>query len=125
MRGERGRHGWRGGRGPQRGQIARLIEPCLLTLLSEGAGHGYDLIAALGRFGLDPELLDSGLVYRALHDMETAGWVSSEWRVGGGGPPRRVYKLTPAGEAALGAWREELGRTHEFLHRLLGEGGDR
>ena len=123
MHGERGRHGWRGGRGPQRGQIARLIEPCLLTLLSDGSSHGYDLIASLGRFGLDPELLDSGLVYRALRDMEMSGWVKSDWQVGESGPPRRVYNLTPAGTEALTAWREELDRTHDFLHRLL-EGGD-
>jgi len=125
MHGERGRHGWRGGRGPQRGQIARLVEPCLLTLLSERARHGYDLTSALGRFGLDPEALDSGLVYRALRDMETAGWVTSDWHVGAGGPPRRIYNLTPSGKAALEVWREELGRTHDFLHRLLDEGGER
>lgn len=119
MRGERGGRGWRGGRGLQRGQIARLIEPCLLTLLGEGPGHGYELQAGLARFGLDPELLDSGLVYRTLRDMEVAGWVSSSWQPGGAGPPRRIYSLTSAGEAALETWREELGRTHEFLHRLL------
>jgi len=122
MHGEGGRHGWRGGRGLQRGQIARLIEPCLLILLRDRTAHGYDLIGALGRFGLDPELLDSGLVYRALREMEMAGWVTSDWQVGGAGPPRRVYSLAPAGEAALRAWREELSRTHDFLHRLLDDG---
>ena len=119
MPGPRGRHGWRGGRGLQRGQIARLVEPCLLTLLQDGNRHGYDLIAALGRFGLDPALLDSGLVYRVLREMEEAGWVVSAWETGPSGPARRVYSLTPAGAEALGRWREELGRTHDLVHRLL------
>jgi len=119
MPGPRGRHGWGGGRGVQRGQIARLVEPCLLTLLQEGNRHGYDLIAALDRFGLDPALLDSGLVYRMLRQMEEAGWVVSSWDTSGSGPARRVYSLTEAGRGALEAWRRELGRTHDVVHRLI------
>ena len=120
MPGPRGRHGWRGGRGVQRGQIARLVEPCLLILLQEGDRHGYDLIAALERFGLEPDLLDSGLVYRTLRQMEEAGWVVSSWETAGAGPARRVYSLSPAGREALALWREELRRTHRILHNLLG-----
>lgn len=119
MPGPRGRHGWRGGRGVQRGQIARVVEPCLLILLSERSHHGYELIAALARFGLDPALLDSGLIYRMLRQMEEAGWVTSAWDTGGAGPARRVYTLTEAGRTALAAWREELGRTHDVIHRLI------
>ena len=119
MPGHRGRHGWRGGRGVQRGQIARIVEPCLLILLQEHEHHGYELIAALGRFGLDPALLDSGLIYRILRQMEEAGWVASVWDTSGSGPARRVYSLTAEGRTALAAWREELGRTHDVLHRLL------
>ncbi len=98
-----------------------MLEPCLLVLLQEGERHGYDLIAALERFGWDPQALDSGLVYRLLREMEANGWVASDWEMGRSGPPRRVYRLTPAGGEALAAWREELGRTHEVLHKLLGE----
>ena len=122
MPGPRGRHGWCGGRGVQRGQISRLVEPCLLILLQEGERHGYDLIAALERFGLDPDLLDSGLVYRTLRQMEEAGWVVSNWDTAGPGPARRVYSLSPAGREALAAWREELERTHRILHRVLDPG---
>ncbi|MDA8216901.1 MAG: helix-turn-helix transcriptional regulator [Dehalococcoidales bacterium] len=125
MRWRGGGHGWHGGRGPRRGQIARLVEPCLLALLREGPRHGYDLIASLDRFGFTPEMVDSGMVYRTLRSMEAEGWVSSEWEMGASGPPRRVYSLTPAGEEALAAWRGELNRTHEVLHRLLGSGDER
>lgn len=118
--GHGGGHRWRGGRGPQRGQIARLVEPCLLSLLEQGPRHGYDLIAALGRFGLDPDTLDAGLIYRVLRDMELAGWVLSDWQVGSGGPPRRVYSITDAGKEAQAMWHAELARTHDVLHKLLG-----
>ncbi len=112
-------HGWHGGRGPQRGQVAHLIEPCLLTLLRDGAGHGYDLIASLGRFGLDPDNLDNGMVYRSLRHMEVVGWVRSDWEIGTGGPPRRVYRLTDEGRQALSTWRDELRRTRDLVSRLL------
>jgi PadR family transcriptional regulator, regulatory protein PadR len=120
MQGHRRGQGWRRGRGLRRGQIARLAEPCLLLLLQEGDRHGYELIAGLGRFGLDAEALDSGQLYRILRQMEEAGWVTSSWEAGDAGPARRVYSLTTGGREALGFWREELASTHDVLHRLLG-----
>jgi DNA-binding PadR family transcriptional regulator len=35
------------------------------------------------------------------------------------GPPRRVYTITPAGEAQLGAWVAELRLTDRVLHQFL------
>ena len=120
MPGPRGRHRWRRGRGVQRGQIARMVEPCLLILLQEAPRHGYELISALERFGLEPDMLDSAMIYRTLRQMEQAGWVVSTWETAGTGPARRVYDVTPAGREALARWREQLGQTHDILHRLLG-----
>ncbi len=119
MRGQRGAHGWRGGRGVQAGQIARLVEPCLLTLLQEGPRHGYELMASVGRFGIEPADLDSGLVYRTLRSMERQGWLTSEWDTGRPGPARRTYSITPAGRQALAQWREGLRQTHALLDRIL------
>ena len=113
-------HGWRGGRGLRRGQIARLAEPGLLLLLQEGDLHGYELIAGLGRFGMDLDALDSGQLYRILRQMEEAGWVTSVWESSDAGPARRVYSLAPLGRQALIMWQEELASTHAMLHRLLG-----
>ena len=119
MRGHGGGHAWRGGRGRQRGRIVRLIEPALLALLAEGPRHGYDLIASMGQFELGVDALDSGLIYRMLREMEESGWVTSVWEAPGPGPARRVYSLTGIGREAIAAWRQELGRTHDTLHRLL------
>jgi PadR family transcriptional regulator, regulatory protein PadR len=120
MQGQGRGHGWRRGRGLRRGQIARLAEPCLLLLLQEGDLHGYELIAGLSRYGLDPEGLDSGQLYRILRQMEDTGWVTSSWEQGEAGPARRVYSITAEGRRALTMWREELSNTHAVLHKLLG-----
>ncbi len=122
--GRHGRYSWGGGRGVQRGQISRLVEPCILQLLAEGPKHGYELITSLVKFGFSPDIVESGMVYRALRDMEMAGWVVSEWAVGLTGPPRRVYTLLPDGKIAIDMWREELNRTHEIIHKLLDAKGN-
>ncbi len=115
----RWRGGGRGTRGVQPGQVARLLEPCMMALLRERPLHGYDLIEGMADFGLQPQLIDSGLVYRTLRRMEEDGWVVSSWQTTSSGPPRRVYKLTEAGEQALLAWATELRRTQDTLQRLL------
>ena len=71
-RGQWGRgmgHG--GGAGPRR--ISRFLEPCLLLLLREDATHGYNLLDSLGRFGFNRGMVDTGVVYRVLREMEDAG----------------------------------------------------
>lgn len=92
----------------------------MLLLLQEGDRHGYELIAGLKRYGLDPEALDSGQLYRILRQMEDSGWVTSSWDQGKAGPARRVYSITEEGQRALTLWREELCKTRDVLHKILG-----
>ena len=92
----------------------------MLLLLQEGDRHGYELIAGLKRYGLDPEALDSGQLYRILRQMEEASWVTSSWDQGKAGPARRVYSITEEGQRALTLWREELCKTRDVLHKILG-----
>ncbi len=103
--------------GPLR--ITRFIEPCLLLLLRQDASHGYNLVEELSRFGFDRAALDPSIVYRALREMEQEGWVTSQWDTAGSGPPRRVYRVTAAGEEYLRWWIESLRRTRDDLDRLL------
>jgi PadR family transcriptional regulator, regulatory protein PadR len=120
MPGWRRGHGWPRGRGLRRGQIARFAEACLLLQLRDEDLHGYELIAGLERFGLDPGAFDSGQLYRILRQMEEADWVTSVWESSDAGPARRVYSLTSVGRDALAMWQQELANTHEMLHKLLG-----
>lgn len=110
-RGQAGAFGWR--------RIYRFVEPCLLLLLHRDRTYGYDLLEGLKEFGFDQTPIDSSVVYRALRDMEAQGLVTSTWEISGGGPPRRVYRITATGHSHLARWVGELQETDRVLHSFL------
>lgn len=116
--GRRRRHvRWGRWGGPTR--LTGFLHPCLLLLLHRGDAHGYNLLRGLEEFGFDVNSLNPGLVYRALHEMEREGYVVSEWGEESLGPRRRVYRLTPGGDAVLSQWVEELRESRRALERLI------
>ena len=113
---------WRGGRGAEASprQIRGFVEPALLLLLHLGASHGYELMNGLASVGFDEYPVDPSTVYRSLDVLESEGMVlSTRDSTQSYGPPRRVYQITPAGEAHLGTWVEELRLTDRVLHSFL------
>ncbi len=95
-----------------------FLRPCLLLLLHESPAHGYDLRERLRPLGFNRD--DPGRLYRALRALEEAGLVHSAWQASAGGPDRRTYELTPAGEERLLHAAEELQAMHAILDSFLG-----
>ena len=80
------------------------LDALLLAVLEPGPQHGYAVIETL-RSGSDGTLdLPTGTVYPALHRLERAGLIASDWETVGG-RRRRAYHLTPAGQLALSEQR--------------------
>jgi PadR family transcriptional regulator, regulatory protein PadR len=68
--------------------------------------HGYQLATALADAADVRQLTAYGTLYRALSRLDTMGFLTSEWEdpvahAQESRPRRRLYSLTPAGEAAL------------------------
>jgi PadR family transcriptional regulator PadR len=97
-------------------QPKRFLQPCLLLLIAESPGHGYDLLDRLSVFGFER---DPGGLYRALRSMEGEGLVSSEWQLSNAGPGRRRYELTRNGHERLHAWAEALAETRQIVETYL------
>ena len=93
-----------------------FLQPCLLLLVKEQPGYGYDLVTRLKALGIDD---DSAAVYRSLRTLEEKGTVYSYWNTSSTGPARRMYRLTPAGEEQLQAAVEALAETHLAIERYL------
>jgi len=95
------------------------LDLLLLSVLSRGPGHGYEVIARLKVRSDGAFQLPEGTVYPALHRLEGAGLLASSWDVVAG-RRRRIYRLTAAGEAALAEqaaqWRDFSGS----MTRVLG-----
>jgi PadR family transcriptional regulator PadR len=82
------------------------LVPVILVTLRELNSYGYDLMERAAAFGF--EAMNPGTLYRTLRQMEKNGVVKSKWETSRGGPARRVYSITEAGEAYLEFWAEAL-----------------
>ena len=122
--------GRRGRSGPcrqrRRKGVRLLLQPSLLLMLAEGESHGYEMIEQLETLGLDPECLDSSIIYRDLREMEELGLIESSWdEEDSKGPKRRVYQIKASGWERLEDWlanleglRTQIGSLQERFQQL-------
>jgi PadR family transcriptional regulator PadR len=94
------------GSGKAEARPRNWLVPVVLVTLRELNSYGYDLMERAAAFGF--EAMNPGTVYRTLRQMEKEGLCKSRWETSRGGPARRVYSITAAGEAYLDFWAEAL-----------------
>lgn len=100
-------------------KMERLLEICLLLLLSEKEGYGYGLIEQLSFFGFSGDDLNIGSLYRSLRKLEDQDLVSSVWEEASGGPKRRVYTITEKGKLELHNWIAVLKQRKARIEQLI------
>lgn len=93
------------------------IVPVLLLMLREWSSYGYELMEKMATFGLGT--MNAGTFYRTLRQMEKDGMVSSSWDTSEGGPARRVYSITDAGEAYLNFWAQSLDHYQKMMETFF------
>ena len=94
-----------------------LMTPCLLLLLAEAPGHGYELMERLKPLGFDWG--GPGPIYRELRALENSGLVASAWSAPRAGPVPRVYELTPEGRKALDRCAANVVELTALLNQFL------
>jgi PadR family transcriptional regulator, regulatory protein PadR len=96
------------------GSPKNFMVPFLLLSLKGGFSlHGYKLIQQLTQFGFSS--IDQGNVYRVLRQLEKDDLVKSEWDTSSGGPAKRIYSITDAGENYLDLWAGSLEQYQSML----------
>lgn len=103
-----------------RESLAGQLDLLLLSALSSQPAHGYAVIEELRRRSEGTFDLPESTVYPALHRLEQAKQLESEWAEVGG-RRRRVYTLTDKGRAALRKRRQEWSRLRSGIGAAIGE----
>lgn len=106
----------------QRELSAGLTSLVLLSVLADADEdlYGYEIARRLAggeHDGAGP--FKQGALYPVLRNMSAAGLLSSRVVPSYSGPPRRYYRITPAGRDALDAWRSTWAATRDFVDATL------
>jgi PadR family transcriptional regulator len=91
----------------------------LRTLSSRGPMHGYGIAVHIERVSGDALKVEEGSLYPALHRIEQAGWISSQWKVTENRRRAKYYGLTPAGAKRLVEEEESWQMVTEGISRVL------
>jgi PadR family transcriptional regulator PadR len=93
------------------------LEFCVLAMLRGGERYAVDLTHSLSKDGV--LVTSEGTVYPLLSRLRRDGSVTSVWRESTSGPPRRYYRLTPDGEAAVVAFENQWRRFRDAVDAAL------
>lgn len=94
----------------RRSQLLKgTTELLILSVVEEEPLHGYAISQRIRDNGAGL-VMSEGALYPALHRLEARGALLGTWEAGSGGPRRRYYTLTDAGQGLLSESRREWER---------------
>ena len=93
------------------------LEHLILALLRGRERYAPELVEQLA--ARDGMLTSEGTIYPLLSRLRRDGLVETTWWESPTGPPRRYYRLTPAGSAALEQFRREWKRFAAAVDDIL------
>ena len=94
------------------------LEMCVLALLARGESYAYEIASTLAA-GIG---MGEGTIYPLMRRMQDDGLVATRLVESSSGPPRKYYRLTPAGRAALAVQKRGWRAFADAVAQLLGEG---
>lgn len=95
------------------------VDLVILQTLTRGPLHGFEISRSIrARSGGTLDVQDAAL-YKALHRMESAGWIEAEWGISERGRRAKYYELTASGREQLtteiGFWRSYAAAVFKVL----------
>jgi transcriptional regulator len=95
------------------------LDVLILTALSDGSLHGYDVVEWIRQATHGTLQIDDGALYTSLHRMEKRGWLDHEWRVSPKGRRAKYYRLTTEGRKQLRAGERSWARFADAVGRVF------
>jgi PadR family transcriptional regulator, regulatory protein PadR len=106
------------GKSPSAQILKGHLDLLLLATLQASPAHGYAIIERLRLQSNGTFDLPEGTIYPALHRLEQAGLLASQWSEEHA-RRRRVYMLTAKGHAALQSGTQEWLTFAQGIHAIL------
>ena len=103
---------------------AGVVSLVLLAVLARARKpmYGYQIAKQLDETGEGVLSGKQSALYPVLRNLESSGLLGSEVEPSVSGPPRRYYKITPAGRRVLEEWSFVWTATRDFVDTVLEEG---
>jgi PadR family transcriptional regulator PadR len=83
------------------------LDLLILKTLALGPMHGWGISQRIQQVSEDVLRVNQGSLYPALHRLEAAGWIASEWGASENNRQAKFYRLTRSGARQL---REETAQ---------------
>ena len=94
-----------------------VLGMCVLALLSKGDNYAYEIASQMA----EAVGMGEGTIYPLMRRMQNDDLVTTYLQESASGPPRKYYKLTKAGAAALQAQRAEWDAFETAVAKILGD----
>src|SRR5689334_16535358 len=104
--------------------VAAAATPMVLGILAEGESYGYAILQRVAELSGGELEWSDGMLYPLLHRLERLGHVESEWRHSSVGRPRKHYRLSAQGAAALAEQRKQWSIVGGVLDKVWPDGAD-
>ena len=95
------------------------LDLLLLKIIGLEPQHGWAISQRLKDISEEQLQVSEGSLYPALHKLETAGWITSEWKTSDLGRRAKFYALTRAGRRRLEQEADHWHRVSSAITRVL------
>jgi PadR family transcriptional regulator PadR len=106
-------------RNGRQSQLLRgVLDLCLLAVIADEPAYGYEMTKRLRARGLS--IVGEGSVYPLLGRLERDGFVETYRAASNGGPPRKYYRASAAGQRALADGLAEWRAARDSVDAVFG-----
>ena len=95
------------------------LDLLILRTLARGPQHGYGIAVHIQQVSDEVLRVEEGSLYPALHRIEQAGWISSEWGRSENNHRAKYYRLTAVGRKQLAKEEENWDRLTRAVAKVL------
>src|ERR1700761_9779337 len=99
--------------------VQGTLDMLILKTLSLEPMHGFGIARRIEQISRDVFKVNPGSLFTALHRLERAGWLNSEWRQTENSRRAKFYSLTAAGRKQLRGETEDWKRRAVAIEKLL------